>query len=55
MAEQRPIKRGDKAHIPGRGEYEVKVMAVADGWAMVRRPRAIPFCVMVKELERVDG
>lgn len=28
----------------------VRIMAIAEGWAMVRRKGAMPFCVMVKEL-----
>lgn len=28
----------------------VRVMTVAEGWAMVRFPRAVPFAVFVKDL-----
>ena len=31
--------------------YHVIIMAVSGKWAMVRRKGAMPFCVMVKELE----
>jgi len=33
------------------GIGKVTVMAVAGAWAMVRRPRCMPFVIMVKELE----
>ena len=31
--------------------FPVQVMATSGNWAMVRRKGAMPFCVMVKELE----
>ncbi len=31
------------------GSGEVRIMAVVDGWMMVRRPRAIPFVLSVGE------
>lgn len=34
------------------GIGKVTVMAVAGAWAMVRRPRAAPFVIMVRELEQ---
>lgn len=34
------------------GIGKVTVMAVAGAWAMVRRPRAAPFTIMVRELEQ---
>lgn len=34
----------------GIGTFPVQVMAVSVTWAMVRRKGAMPFCVMVKEL-----
>jgi hypothetical protein len=32
---------------------EVRVMAIAEGYAMVRRKRAVPFVCQVKELAEV--
>ena len=34
-------------------EFQVRVLAVAEGWAMVRRPRANPFCVSEKDLKPI--
>lgn len=31
----------------------VRVMAVVEGYAVVRRPRAIPFCVQLRMLESI--
>ena len=45
-----PIKRGLRIRWDEHGD--VVVMAVADGYAMCRRPRCAPFVVSVKELER---
>lgn len=41
------IKRGDTFEY--RGDL-AKVMAVADGWVMARKPRAAPFVVSVTEV-----
>lgn len=30
----------------------IRIMAIAEGYAMVRYPRAMPFIVALKELER---
>jgi hypothetical protein len=46
-------KRGDM--IPYDNFSHVKVMAVADGYAMVRRPRCMPFCISVKNLIEKSG
>ncbi len=35
--------------VPGV-DREVRVMAVADGWAMVRRPGCAPFAVFCKDM-----
>lgn len=32
------------------GTTEIKVMAVADNWAMVRRKGCVPFCIFVNDL-----
>ena len=32
----------------------IRVMAVAEGYAMVRRPRCSPFAVPVKQLETME-
>jgi len=34
-------------------EFEVVVMAIADGYAMARRPRCMPFVCSVKELREL--
>jgi len=31
-------------------EFEVKVLAIVDGYAMVRRPHCVPFVVREKDL-----
>lgn len=43
------IKAGDRVPYK-RGT--LKIMAIAEGYAMVRYPRAMVFCLPVKELER---
>lgn len=50
-------KPNAKAYRNGQWEYElmrydVRVMAVADGYAMVRRRGCIPFTELVKNLEK---
>jgi len=35
--------------VPGAGQRPVRVMAVADGYVMVRYPGAVPFIKSVKE------
>lgn len=40
------VKRGDRT-IDEHGE--IRVMAVADGYVMVRRPGCLPFVLSVKE------
>lgn len=32
---------------------DIKVMAVADGYAMVRRPRAMPYAAPLMEIESI--
>lgn len=34
---------------------DVTVLAIVDGWAMVRRPRAVPYVAPLKELEFPDS
>ena len=41
-----------KVLIPGRENLgPVRIMAVAEGYAMVRRPRCYPFVIALKELK----
>lgn len=35
--------------------FEVKLMAIADGYAMVRRPSAMPFAIKIAELSRLPS
>lgn len=37
-------------HITDKGD--VKIMAIADGYVMARRPRCSPFILTVKDVER---
>lgn len=46
MSTEQPIKVGDK-FVDEHGRFQV--MAIADGWAMVRRPRAVPFVLMLTD------
>lgn len=39
---------------PYAGLIKVEIIAQGKGWAMVRRKKAIPFCVMTKELKEVE-
>ncbi len=39
--------------LDGRVGDVVRVMAVADNWAMVRRKGCIPFCLLVKDLVEI--
>jgi hypothetical protein len=34
-------------------DFEVVLMATSGKWAMVRRPRCIPFCCEIKELKPI--
>jgi len=46
------IKAGDRVFY-GDQEFDggmVRVMSIAEGWAMVRRKGCMPFCIMVKDL-----
>ncbi len=45
------MKRGDTFPHPSDGG-EVRVMAVADGYAMCRRPGCAPFVVAVSDIKR---
>lgn len=47
------VERGQSwVRIDPRLDDPAKVMAVADSYAMLRYPRAIPFCVYVDDLRR---
>lgn len=52
------FKVGDKVlRVPDSDRippYVVTIMAIASGYAMVRRPRAVPFAVSVKELKPIE-
>lgn len=60
MSESSTVQRGDRFARKGEART-VRVMAIADGWAIVRYPRAVPFAVFVKDLldvaqwERVEA
>lgn len=47
------IERGDE--ITWKGYERVKVMAVADGYAMLRRPSCMPFIKSLKDLEKLGS
>lgn len=53
MADQ--PKRGDKVTIHGSDPYVFRVMAVADGYAMLRYPHCAPFVEPVKSLRVATG
>ena len=36
-------------------EYEVTVMAIVDNYAMVRRPRCMPFVANIKNLRPINS
>lgn len=42
------IKHG--SFVKSTEQIKVRVMAVAEGYAMVRRPRAMPFAVSLKDI-----
>ena len=44
------VVRGGK-FVEEREEMEVRIMAIAEGYAMVRRKGCLPFVCMEKELE----
>ena len=47
-----PVKVGDKFRLDQHNHgMTARVMAVAEGYAMVRYPRCTPFIVPVKELD----
>lgn len=50
----KPCQRERLGRIDMVNEYSgtVKVMAVADNYAMVRRPRCMPFVVSLSDIER---
>lgn len=48
LIRERPISFSDGKWHYERQKFEVIVMSVVDGWAMVRRPRCVPF------VERAD-
>jgi hypothetical protein len=35
-------------------QFDVRVMAVAEGYAMVRRPRCMPFVCSIKDLHKEE-
>jgi hypothetical protein len=46
------LQVGDRFRRPGWGDSATaRVMAIADGYVMARRPHAMPFVVSVKEAE----
>ena len=45
------IEAGRFKNVPIK--FEVRVMAVAEGYAMVRRPKCLPFVCSVKDLEYI--
>ena len=44
------VRCGEAIHRLGREEREVRIMAVSEGYAMVRRKGMIPYIADVKEL-----
>lgn len=56
--ETAPINPGDSCIVNRHAATEdvarvARVMAVAEGYAMVRYPRAVPFVVALKELSKI--
>jgi FPC/CPF motif-containing protein YcgG len=47
-----PIKFDGKKWTYSFDEHEVIVMAVVDGYAMIKRPGCMPFVVNAKDLEQ---
>lgn len=57
--ETAPINAGDRCIVNDHAATEdvtrvARVMAVAEGYAMVRYPRAMPFVAALKELSKVQ-
>ena len=48
-------KVGDRAHALGVIGSDVRIMAIAEGWAMVRNKGAMPFCHPVNKLVSLDS
>lgn len=48
---RRPVRITDKGWEYETERFEVRVMAVAEGYAMVRRKGCMPYVAPVKELE----
>ena len=44
----------DGKFVPIEERFEVRVMAVSEGYAMVRRKRAMPFVCRISELKEVS-
>jgi hypothetical protein len=45
-----PVRYENGKWVNETTEYEVRIMAIAEGYAMVRRKRCLPFACSVKEL-----
>lgn len=48
------LVRVDEAHSLDDYPFYAKIIAIADGYAMLRKPYAAPFVRSIKELERLN-